>query len=166
MRKNMIKLIPNNVLAVIKKLKVRNLIMRKIVFVLLSAFVLVLCACGSGEGGQGEQAPSIVPKSEAEAAPEGSVSFEIKNATGGDIYEAYVAVAETEEFGSDILKERIIKADDSMSVYILPTENAQYYDLKVLREDGDFYTWLNVPVGTFEKLNLMLGDEGPEFTVE
>ena len=140
--------------------------MRKIIFVLLSAFVLILCACGSGEGERGEQAPSIVPKSEAEAAPEGSVSFEIKNATGGDIYEAYIAVAETEEVGSDLLKERIIKTDDSMSVYILPTDNAQYYDLKVLREDGDFYTWLNVPVGTFEKLNLMLGDEGPEFTVE
>lgn len=140
--------------------------MKKIIFVLLAGLMLMLGACGSGGNGQGESAPSIVPKSEAEAPPEGSVSFEIKNATGGDIYEAYVAVAETEEFDSDILKERIIKADDSMSVYILPTEDVQYYDLKVLREDGNFYTWLNVPIGTFEKINLMLGDEGPEFTVE
>ena len=53
-----------------------------------------------------------------------------------------------------------------MSVYIMPIENAQYYDIKVLREDGEYYTWLNVPVGTFKKINLSLGDEGPEFTTE
>ena len=48
----------------------------------------------------------------------------------------------------------------------MPIENAQYYDIKVLREDGEYYTWLNVPIGTFSKINLALGDEGPEFTTE
>lgn len=140
--------------------------MKKNIFILLSIFMLALCAC-AGDGGENSEAvPSIVPKSEAEAVPEGSVSFDIKNSTGGDIYEAYIAAAETEEFGEDILKTRIIKNGDSMSVYFMPLEDIQYYDLKVLREDGNFYTWLNVPAGTFEKIELTISDEGPQFVAE
>jgi len=139
--------------------------MKKCIFVLLA--LLMLCSGCSGQIGFGTSPnPSIIPKSESEEVPEGAVQFEIANTSGGDIYEAFVADADTKEFGADILKEKIIKTGESMSVYIMPIENIQYYDIKVLREDGEYYTWLNVPIGTFKKINLSLGAEGPEFTTE
>ena len=149
-----------------KNIKKELIFMKKIIFAIIMIFVLTLCGCGGGSG-EGAPTPSILPKSEAEAIPEGSISFEIKNESGGDIYEAYIAASETDMFGEDLLKERIIKDGDSMNVHFMPTENVQYYDLKVLREDGQFYTWLNVPAPTIKKINLLISsDEGPLFTTE
>lgn len=140
--------------------------MKKYFSVFFAVIILLLSGCSANLGFGAEPTPSIVPKSDSGVVPEGAIAFEIVNGSGGDIYEAFVADADTKEFGADILKEKIIKSGESMSVYIMPIENAQYYDIKVLREDGEYYTWLNVPVGTFKKINLALGDEGPEFTTE
>lgn len=140
--------------------------MKNYIFAIMMVVVLLCAACGRGLGEGAVPSPSIIPKSESEAIPEGAIEFELINATGGDIYEIYVSKAEVLEYGEDLLKERIVKADDSIKIYFMPIENVQYYDLKVLREDGDYYTWLNVPMGTFGKINLTIGDEGPVFTVE
>lgn len=140
--------------------------MKKHICILFAVLILLCSGCSGNVGFGIKPTPSIVPKSESEVPPEGAVSFEIVNKSGGDIYEAFVADADSKEFGEDILKEKIIKVDESMNVYIMPLENVTYYDIKVLREDGEYYTWLNVPIGTFKKINLLLGYEGPEFTTE
>jgi len=143
-------------------------IMRKILLIISMTLIVLLSACGNSLEGGGQNTPSITPKSESEAAPEGSVSFEILNNSGGDIYEVFVAKAESGEFGEDLLKEKIIKVNEAMSIYIMPIEYVQYYDIKALREDGEYYTWLNVPLGD-KPAKVILGlssEEGPVFTTE
>lgn len=136
-----------------------------VAFLLISLVLFTGCANNTTQTAE-TPSPSIVPKSESSAIPEGSVAFTVINSSGGDIYEMYVSVAMEESFGSDLLADRIIKANDKMTVYAVPTEGVEYYDLKVLREDGDFYTWLNVPIGKFSEIDISIGDAGPEFTIK
>ena len=142
--------------------------MKRILLVMSIALIVVISGCGGNTQKDKKNTPDITPKSEAENAPEGSFVFEILNSSGGDIYEVYVAEAETDEFGEDLLKEKIIKTDEAMDVYIMPVEYVQYYDIKALREDGNYYTWLNVPLGDKPgKVVLSLStEEGPLFTTE
>ena len=136
-----------------------------IAFLLISLVFLTGCAGGTNQTSD-KPTPSIVPKSESAEIPEGSASFTVINSSGGDIYEMYVSAAMEDSFGSDILADRIIKANDKMTVYTMPAEGVEYYDLKVLREDGEYYTWLNVPIGKFSDIDIKLGDNGPEFTIK
>jgi len=78
----------------------------------------------------------------------------------------YLSPAEEDNYCEDILGDRIIKQNDKMQVHFMPTEDVEYYDLKAMREDGDYYIWLNVPAGTFKDIDLTIGSEGPEFTVK
>ena len=45
----------------------------------------------------------------------------------------------------------------------MPPDTYQYWDRRVLTENGNYYTWLNVEIGTFSEITLEIGDEGPVF---
>ena len=140
--------------------------MRKIGLALLSA-ALILCACGK----QAEVLPpmpeeGVKPMSEVLDAPEGSILFNIRNNIGEDIYEIRIAPSETDEYGEDILKSKILKVSESADVAFLPSDDSEYRDLRVLGESGNYYIWYNIQFGTFSEITLEMGSNGPIFTTD
>ncbi|MBQ7717871.1 MAG: hypothetical protein IJT38_01035 [Clostridia bacterium] len=137
--------------------------MKKAVLTILFA-AIVLCACGKQPDVLPQPEEGVKPMSEALNAPEGSVMFTIKNNIGGDIYEIRIAPSETDEYGEDILKNKILKSTESAEVSFLPSSSTAYYDLRVLGESGNYYIWYNIQFGNFSEITLEIGDNGPVFS--
>ena len=106
---------------------------------------------------------AVKPLSDVLEAEEGSVIFKVRNEIGADIYEMKISPSGQEEYGADVLKTKILKATESIDVAFLPPDTYQYWDIRVLTENGNYYTWLNVEIGTFSEITLEIGDEGPVF---
>ena len=138
--------------------------MKKLGLILVCA-ALLLCSCGKTQEVL-PQAPKegVKPMSDAYDAPEGSVLFNIKNSIGEDIYEVRIAPSGTEEFGDDILKNKILKADDVAKVAFVAPDAYTYWDIRVLGESGNYYKWYNAQVGTFYEITLQIGENGPVFS--
>ena len=48
----------------------------------------------------------------------------------------------------------------------MPPDSYSYWDLRVLTENGNIYTWQNIEFGKISYIELRLGENGPEFTAE
>lgn len=125
-----------------------------------------LCACGKKGGTGNAPSPTVVPKSAAAAAPEGSVSFKVRNSIGGDIYQMRISPNSLEEFGEDVLGENILRNGEEADAWFMPPDSYSYWDLRVLTENGNIYTWQNIEFGKISHIELRLGENGPEFTGE
>ena len=91
------------------------------------------------------------------------IIYNIKNNIGADIYEIKIAPSGIDEYSEDVLKNKILKMSDSISVAFLPPDTYQYWDIQVLTENGNYYTWFNAEIGTFNEITLEIGDDGPVF---
>ena len=130
--------------------------------------LLFVSACSSGNRAVEVESPkpTVVPRSEAvPALPEGSVVFEVSNMIGGDIYEMYISPNSLDTFGADILGDSILPQGGKKSVSFVPEDTYSYWDLRVLTENGNIYTWQNIKFGTFSEITLTIGENGPEFSV-
>lgn len=139
--------------------------MKKFLFVLL-CISLVLCGCGKKQNADmpaEDSSAAVKPLSDVLEAAEGSIVFKVKNNIGADIYEMKIAPSGVDEYGDDILKSKILKMSESMGVAFLPPDTYEYWDIRVLTENGNYYTWFNVQFGTFNEITLEIGDEGPVF---
>lgn len=139
--------------------------MKKFALFLLCA-VFVLCACGKKQDTDlpaEDPTAAVKPLSDVLEAEEGSIIFSIKNNIGADIYEVKIAPSGLDEYSGDVLKNKILKMSDSISVAFLPPDTYQYWDIRVLTENGNYYTWFNAELGTFNEITLEIGDDGPVF---
>ena len=142
----------------------KNKIIKFLSIPLLVCVLLCFAACGGQNTPSAEPSPTVQPRSDAMKIPEGAIGFNVKNSIGGDIYEMRISPNSLEQYGEDIL-ENILPRDASADVYFIPCDTYEYWDLRVLTENGNIYTWQNVKFGTFDAIELMINDNGPEFSV-
>ena len=71
-----------------------------------------------------------------------------------------------DKFGEDVLGESILKNGEETDAYFMPPDSYSYWDLRVLTENGNIYTWQNIEFGKISYIELRLGENGPEFTAE
>ena len=140
--------------------------MKKIAFLLFLCILISLGGCGEKRGAENTPAPTVVPKSAAMSAPEGSISFKVRNSIGGDIYEMNISPNSLDKFGEDVLGESVLKNGEETDAYFMPPDSYSYWDLRVLTENGNIYTWQNIEFGKISYIELRLGENGPEFTAE
>ena len=113
---------------------------------------------------------TVEPRPDPTEHPKGSVVFDVINMlpAESDIYYMSLRPAESEDISvdkeHDLLKE-VLKNGKRCEVAFLPEEASQYWNLSVETENGNTYTWRNIELGTFSGITLMIGDNGPEFSV-
>jgi hypothetical protein len=86
-------------------------------------------------------------------------SIRIINNTGYDIYFLYVSSSEDDEWGEDILGEKVLE-DGMTFTYRLPQplSRASVYDFMAEDEDGDMYTKMEISVGNNARIVFTLED--------
>ena len=132
----------------------------------LLCIAALLCGCGRKQTADfpaEDSSAAVKPLSDVLEAEEGSIVFDVRNNIGADIYEMKIAPSGIDEYGEDILKSKILKMSESLSVAFLPPDTYEYWDIRVLTENGNYYTWFNVQFGTFNEIVLEIGDDGPVF---
>ena len=67
----------------------------------------------------------------------------IWNKTGRDIYFLYLSPSGQESWGRDRLNKEVLQ-DESSTVCDVPQN--RYWDLKIVFEDGDSYTWRQIDI--------------------
>lgn len=134
--------------------------MKKIVL-LLAAVVLMFSACGEKTVElQTEEREALTPKSSAYMVPENAITFKILNSITIDIYEVFISPAGTGNYGKDALKAEILPQGGSAEVSFVPEDGQALYDIKVLAEDGNYYTWQNVDLSSGGTVELYIKDGG------
>ena len=127
------------------------------------------CAGKHQETG-GVPKPTVEPRPDPAEHPKGAVVFGVINMlpAESDIYYMSLKPASDEDLSvdseHDLLKD-ILKNGKRSEVAFFPEEESQYWNLSVKTENGNTYTWQNIELGTFSDITLMIGDNGPEFSL-
>ncbi|MBO4898121.1 MAG: hypothetical protein J5590_07485 [Clostridia bacterium] len=146
--------------------------MRKHLLPLLLCIMLVFVSACSEKPQEtgGIPKPTVEPRPDPSEHPKGSVVFGVINMlpAESDIYYMSLKPASDEDLSvdqeHDLLKD-ILKNGKRCEVAFLPEVETQYWNLSVKTENGNTYTWQNIELGTFSDITLMIGDNGPEFTL-
>lgn len=140
---------------------------KRVLPLFLCIILMIVSACSSEKKAVEVESPmpTVVPRSAETPLPEGSVQFEVSNMIGGDIYEMYITPNSLEEYSGDILGDKILPQGGKRTVSFVPQDSYTYWDLRVLTENGNIYTWQNIEFGNFSEITLSIGENGPEFTV-
>ena len=146
--------------------------MKKIIIPLCLCILLMFisgCSQKMQEVG-GVPKPTVEPRPDPAEYPKGSIVFDVVNMlpAESDIYYLSLRPADSEDLSvdkeHDLLKD-ILKNGKRCEVAFLPEVASQYWNLSVETENGNTYTWQNIVLGTFSSITLMIGDNGPEFSL-
>lgn len=82
---------------------------------------------------------------------------DITNNTGYTIVAMQVSPSNSEEWGGDVLGTQVVPANGSVQRVFLRGFNNPLFDIRLIDEDGDTYTFWGVNVSTTD-LNVTIGD--------
>ncbi len=114
--------------------------------------------------------PTVEPRPDPTEHPKGSVVFNVINMlpAESDIYYMSLRPADSEDLSVDKehdLLDEVLKNGASCEAAFLPQEASEYWSLSAETENGNTYTWHNIKLGTFSSITLMIGDNGPEYSL-
>jgi hypothetical protein len=86
----------------------------------------------------------------------------LTNNLGGSIREVYLKVADTEDWGKNLVpSEASIRAAEQVQLHYSPESSEDTYDLKFITRDGSVYILYKVKLTDMEKASLSLDGETP-----
>jgi hypothetical protein len=96
-----------------------------------------------------------------------SYDFVVSNQTGYVIYELYVSPSNIDNWEEDILGEDVLMNGDSYRITFSESlvqqyrrDRTKFFDMKVVDEDDDKFTYTQIDLTKVSKVILRIGDDG------
>ncbi len=130
--------------------------MKKIACVVLM-MALLLVGCGDKKADSSSAPPSREAPSSA-ASKELNITF--SNASGYTFNEIYISPTAASDWGDELLgSTSVLKSNGSLGV-VIPAYDYDSYDILVVDEDRDEYTFARVPLQNGSEVAIYFGEEG------
>ena len=138
--------------------------MKKILLCILS--IILLTGCGEKEKEPEEERAALIPKSSTIQVSDDAKSFMVKNLISIDIYEMYICPFGSVTYSDDILGKSILPQNETAQVYYIPSKDCELWDVKILAEDGNYYIWHEVTLGTPGIIELYINDGNTTYSLK
>ena len=102
----------------------------------------------------------------SQAARAGDQDFKLVNETGCVIAKIMVAPHEQKTWGEDIMGRDVLSADEAVDIKFHCTEDAEYWDLKIIDKDGHEIVWGNLNLLKISKVTLKYDESKATAEVE
>ncbi len=102
----------------------------------------------------------------SQAAHAGDQDFTLVNHTGTAITKIMVSPHEACSWGDDIMGSDTLSDDAKVDIKFHRSEDAEYWDLKVIDKDGHEIVWENLNLLKISKVTLKYDDSKPTAEVE
>ena len=109
---------------------------------------------------------AVLAISAQQAAAQSAQDFTLVNKTGVEIYALYVTPHNADEWGEDILGRDTLAAGEILDISFSRSEKAEYWDLRIEDEDGEFIEWEKLDLLEISKLTLYYQNGKATATVE
>ncbi len=130
--------------------------MKKIVCAVLM-MALLLAGCG---GQKDAFASGLAPKEAPASTAPTEFSITFSNASGYIFNEIYISPTASNDWGQELLgSTSVLKANGSLDVTV-PAYDYDSYDIRVVDEDSDEYTFTRVPLQDGSEVAIYFGDQG------
>ncbi|MDP3859442.1 MAG: hypothetical protein Q8Q73_16935 [Stagnimonas sp.] len=90
------------------------------------------------------------------AASAGEQDFTLRNRTGIEIHELYVAPSKSDEWEEDVLGQDTLADDDDLDISFSRKETAKNWDIKVVDGDGNSVEWHKLNLKEISTVTLYL----------
>ena len=102
----------------------------------------------------------------ASAARAGDQDFKLVNNTGVVIAKVMVSPHEQKSWGEDIMGRDVLADDEAVDIKFHCSEEAEYWDLKIVDKEGNEIVWQNLNLLKISKVTLKLDENKPTALVE
>lgn len=109
---------------------------------------------------------AVLAISAQQVAAQSAQDFTLVNKTGVEIHALYVTPHNADEWGEDILGRDTLASDEILDISFSRSEKAQYWDLRIEDEDGEFIEWEKLDLLEISKLTLYYQNGKATATVE
>lgn len=94
------------------------------------------------------------------------LDFTLVNETGFDIYSVYLSPSESSEWGDDVLDMDILENNNSVEIQFSPFEDAEFWDLKAVDEDGAEVVWEGIEPAVILQITISMEEGEPVANIE
>lgn len=109
---------------------------------------------------------AVLAISAQQVAAQSAQDFTLVNKTGVEIHALYVTPHSADEWGEDILGRDTLTSDEILDISFSRSEKAEYWDLRIEDEDGEFIEWEKLDLLEISKVTLYYQNGKATATVE
>ena len=109
---------------------------------------------------------AVLAISAQQVAAQSAQDFTVVNKTGVEIHALYVTPHSADEWGEDILGRDTLASDEILDISFSRSEKAEYWDLRIEDEDGEFIEWEKLDLLEISKVTLYYQNGKATATVE
>lgn len=109
---------------------------------------------------------AVLVISAQQVAAQSAQDFTLVNKTGVEIHALYVTPHNADEWGEDILGRDTLASDQILDISFSRSEKAEYWDLRIEDEDGEFIEWEKLDLLEISKVTLYYQNGKANATVE
>ena len=109
---------------------------------------------------------AVLAISAQQVAAQSAQDFTLVNKTGVEIHALYVTPHNADEWGEDILGRATLASDEILDISFSRSEKAEYWDLRIEDEDGEFIEWEKLDLLEISKVTLYYQNGKATATVE
>lgn len=95
---------------------------------------------------------------------EGAQHVEITNDTGVTFSKLYISSADTDDWEEDLLDGQTLPDGKIANIHFEESEEAQYWDLKIVDSHGETYTWSDFDLLNISQITLSIDSDTGEPT--
>ena len=96
----------------------------------------------------------------------GDQDFELVNNTGVVIDKLFVSPTGAGKWGEDVLGKDQLEDDQSVEIKFHPSEEAEYWDLKIVDTEGNEVVWKKLKLTQIAKITISIENGQPVATTE
>ncbi len=90
----------------------------------------------------------------------GTQDFTLVNRTGLTITQLFVSSAASDDWEEDVLGRDVLNDGESVDIHFSRKEKAELWDIMVVDEDGDQYTWERLRLNEIRRVTLRYDKDG------
>lgn len=109
---------------------------------------------------------AVLAISAQQVAAQSAQDFTLVNKTGVEIHALYVTPHNADEWGEDILGRDTLASGEILDISFSRNEKAEYWDLRIEDEDGEFIEWEKLDLLEISKVTLYYQNGKATATVE
>ncbi len=109
---------------------------------------------------------AVLAISAQQVAAQSAQDFTLVNKTGVEIHALFVTPHNADEWGEDILGRDTLASDEILDISFSRSEKAEYWDLRIEDEDGEFIEWEKLDLLEISKVTLYYQNGKATATVE
>lgn len=109
---------------------------------------------------------AVLAISAQQVAAQSAQDFTLVNKTGVEIHALYVTPHNADEWGEDILGRDTFASGEILDISFSRSEKAEYWDLRIEDEDGEFIEWEKLDLLEISKVTLYYQNGKATATVE